>query len=109
MDFQGFEYPTGVKKELTPEERKARALSFLDKPLNDMVKEIKSDEPRDEKKRKEKDNKHKHDKHKEKHEAKYINLHLTDRELERYLTFADFPTNNCEIKLRLKIKKKSRY
>lgn len=108
MQFQGFEYPTGVKKELTPEEKKARALSFLDRPLEDMVKEDNSENDKENKKPR-KENKYKNDKHKEKREAKYINLHLTDRELERYLTFADFPTTNCDIKLRLSIKKKSRY
>ena len=107
MDFEGFTFtPPGAKKELTPEERKARALEMLDKPLDEVINQARAErgDSSDNDKRKAQKNR------RTKSKPKIIKLQLSEREVERYVRqFSDIDVDGCDIRLRLVMTKDSRW
>ena len=109
MEFEGFTFtPTDVKRELTPEERKERALALLAKPLDDAVKEArlerKLSQPQEDRKTRNRRRDRDHDK------VRTIRLQLSEREILKYCQqFADIDVDDCDIKLQLRLKKDSHW
>ena len=107
MDFEGFTFtPPGAKKELTPEERKARALEMLDKPLDEVINQARAERGDSSEFDKRKSQKNRRTKAK----PKIIKLQLSEREVERYVRqFSDIDVDGCDIRLRLVMTKDSRW
>lgn len=98
MDFEGFTFtPPGAKEELTPEQKKERALAMLDKPLDEVIREERAaraaaGETNGRKKKT----------HKPKPKPKIITLQLSEREVERYVRqFSDIDLSGCNVRLQM--------
>lgn len=98
MDFEGFTFtPPGTKEELTPEQKKERALAMLDKSLDEVIKEERAaraaaGETNGRKKKT----------HKTKPKPKIITLQLSEREVERYVRqFSDIDLSGCHVRLQM--------
>ena len=112
MSFEGFTFtPEQTPKELTPEEKKERALSRLDQDLDEIIRETKEEERKIRLQKGEKEEYHRKRNHRNhmrnrNDNEKIINLDLTDREIQRYLCFANIDTSEYNVKLRLVMKRK---
>ena len=86
------------KRKLTPEEERQKVMEMLDKPLEEVVKQVKAGKPHGDSDR----SRRNRDKYRPRDEKpKIVYLHLSDRELDEYLSMADIEADTSAVRLRL--------
>lgn len=107
MSEEGFTFTPDKNTEPTPEEKKEKAQLLIDMSLDDIVKNQREE---NRKKRAESgDYRRRNRQSNNRDQTKYVNLNLTDRQIQKYLQFADVDTTGYNIRLRLKLVKNRRH
>lgn len=91
--------------ELTPEEKKEKALAMIDMPLEDIIKAHREENRKKRGGQPRKQNSNPRNLIPD----RYIELHLSDRQIRSYLQFTDIDTSGYDVKLRLKLTKAKKF